>query len=67
MSVSLLEVLEHSGYDPLNNPEDATWLLSKQNEFNDLITQIKEVQEDLDGEDPSDYQPGPEDIPGVDY
>lgn len=48
MSVSLLEVLEHSGYDPLNNPEDATWLLSKQNEFNDLITQIKEVQEDLE-------------------
>lgn len=40
MSVSLLEVIEAGGYD-LNTVEDATWLLSKQNEFDELVEQAE--------------------------
>lgn len=46
MSVSLLEVIEHGGYK-LDTVEDATWLLSKQSEFNELIEKAQEV---VDGE-----------------
>lgn len=44
MSVSLLEVIEHGGYD-IRTPEDARWLLSKQSEFQELIEQAEEVIE----------------------
>lgn len=37
MSVSLREVLEHSGYDIENSYEDAIWFLAKQNEFAELV------------------------------
>jgi hypothetical protein len=48
MSVSLLEVIEAAGYD-LNTYEDATWLLSKQSEFEALVEQAEElVEEDED-------------------
>ena len=46
MSVSLLEVIEHGGYD-LSTVEDANWLLSKQNEFEELIEKAQEL---VDGE-----------------
>lgn len=36
MSVSIRQVIEAGGYD-LSTPEDANWLLSKQNEFERLI------------------------------
>lgn len=42
MSVSLLEVIEAGGYD-LTTVEDANWLLSKQNEFEELIEQAEEL------------------------
>lgn len=42
MSVSLLEVIEAAGYD-INSPEDAKWLLSKQDEFEQLVEQAEEV------------------------
>lgn len=42
MSVSLLEVIEHGGYN-ITTYEDANWLLSKQNEFAELIEQAQEV------------------------
>lgn len=42
MSVSLLEVIEAGGYD-LNTVEDANWLLSKRNEFDELIEKAEEV------------------------
>lgn len=42
MSVSLLEVIEAGGYD-VTTPEDALWLLSKQNEFEELIEQAQEL------------------------
>lgn len=42
MSVSLLEVIEAAGYD-LSTVEDAIWLLSKQNEFEELVNQSHEV------------------------
>lgn len=45
MSVSLLEVIENAGYD-LHLKEDAIWLLSKRNEFNELV----EAAEELIGE-----------------
>jgi hypothetical protein len=41
MSVSLLEVIEAGGYD-LSTKADATWLLSKQQEFDELI-EVAEV------------------------
>lgn len=47
MSVSLLEVIEQGGYD-LSNKDDATWLLSKQNEFEKLVNQAEEVLEEYD-------------------
>lgn len=42
MSVSLLEVIEYGGYD-LTIYEDATWLLSKQSEFEELIEQAQDL------------------------
>lgn len=52
MSVSLLEVIEHGGYD-ITTKEDAQWLLSKQTEFEELIEQAQEVvdQEEVEDED----------------
>lgn len=46
MSVSLLEVIEHSGYN-LDTKEDALWLLSKKNEFEELIEKAEELTEEL--------------------
>lgn len=45
MSVSLLEVVEAAGYS-LNTKEDATWLLSKRSEFEDLIEAAEELLEE---------------------
>lgn len=45
MSVSLLEVIEAGGYD-LSTVEDANWLLSKQNEFEELIEQAENLIEE---------------------
>jgi hypothetical protein len=42
MSVSLLEVIEHGGYD-LTTYEDAVWLLSKQSEFEELCESAQEL------------------------
>ena len=43
MSVNLIEVIEAGGYDPLHDMEDARWLLSKQSEFEQLISTLEEV------------------------
>ena len=48
MSVSLLEVINSGGYDPLNNIEDSRWLLSKQSEFEELIEQVESYVEDAE-------------------
>lgn len=45
MSVSLLEVIEHGGYD-LSLKEDAIWLLSKRNEFEELIEAAEALAEE---------------------
>lgn len=45
MSVSLLEVLEGAGYDVLHNREDAEWLLSQEDEFEELYDKAEEVVE----------------------
>ena len=45
MSVSLLEVLENAGYDVKNNIEDARWLMSQYDEFNDLYEQAEELED----------------------
>lgn len=42
MSVSLLEVIEHGGYD-ITTIEDAEWLLSKKEEFEALLEQAEEL------------------------
>lgn len=42
MSVSLLEVIEAGGYD-LTTKEDAIWLLSKRNEFEELVGKAEEL------------------------
>ena len=49
MSVSLLEVINSGGYDPLNNIEDSRWFLSKQSEFEELIEQVESYVEDAEG------------------
>lgn len=43
MSVSLSEVLEDAGYDIKNNVEDAIWLLSQRDEFEELYEIADEV------------------------
>ena len=48
MSVSLLEVIGHGGFNPLGNPDDAIWLLSKQQEFEDLIDKAEDFLEEID-------------------
>ena len=48
MSVSLLEVIESGGYKPLSDPEDANWLLSKRNEFEELVDQAEDFLEELE-------------------
>jgi hypothetical protein len=50
MSVSLLEVIEHGGYN-LETKEDAIWLLSKQQEFDELVEQAEELLERLEQDD----------------
>lgn len=47
MSVSLLEVIEAGGYD-LTTYDDAIWLLSKRNEFDELIEKAEELVEASD-------------------
>lgn len=47
MSVSLLEVIEAAGYD-LSTPDDANWLLSKQNEFEELIEKAELLMEETE-------------------
>ncbi len=49
MSVSLLEVIEAGGYD-LATTEDAAWLLSKQNEFEELVEKAQELVEESEEE-----------------
>lgn len=49
MSVSLLEVIEAGGYN-LSTVEDATWLLTKQNEFDELIEAAEKVIEETEDE-----------------
>ena len=44
MSISLLEVIEAGGYD-MNTIEDCEWLVSKQSEFEELITRAENLIE----------------------
>ena len=46
MGVSLLEALEGAGFSPLSTTEDAEWLLSTQNEYEELIEQAEELLEE---------------------
>ena len=54
MSVSLQEVLESAGYDIKNNVDDAIWLLSKQNEFEELIEECEDFVDSQEDEDDYD-------------
>ena len=47
MSVSILEVIEAGGYN-LNTVEDATWLLSKQREFEELVEQAQTLVDEAE-------------------
>lgn len=46
MSVSLLEVLENAGYDVLNNVDDARWLMSQNDEWNELYEKAEELEDE---------------------
>lgn len=48
MSVSLLEVIEHGGYDPTNDIKDAQWLLAKRDEFYQLVEQAEDFIESME-------------------
>lgn len=50
MSVSLLEVINHGGYD-LTTVEDARWLVSKQSEFEQLVEEAEAVIEEAENDD----------------
>jgi len=50
MSVSLLELIEAGGYN-LALPEDANWLLSKLQEFDELVEQAEELVDNNEKED----------------
>ena len=54
MSVSLQEVLEGAGYDIKNNIDDAIWLLSKQNEFEELVEECEDFVDNQEDEDEYD-------------
>lgn len=45
MSISILEVLENAGFDVKNNVDDAKWLLSKKNEFEELCEKAEELED----------------------
>lgn len=48
MSVSLLEVLENAGYDVRNNIEDARWLMSQSDEWEELYEQAENLDDDYE-------------------
>ena len=48
MSVSILEVIEAGGYNPVSNKDDAEWLLSKVAEFEELVEDAADFLEELD-------------------
>ena len=48
MSVSILEALEHGGWDVENNPEDARWLLAQVNQFEELVTKAEDLIEKIE-------------------
>ena len=50
MSVSLYEVLTSAGFDIRENPEDAEWLLSRRNEFEELCEQAEELLDSVEEE-----------------
>lgn len=50
MSVSLLEVIEHGGYD-LNTLEDAYWLKSKSSEWDELLEKAEKLIEEHEEEE----------------
>ena len=45
MSVNLSEVIEQAGFDTRNDPEDAKWLLSQQDEFDGICREAEELAE----------------------
>ena len=51
MSVTLNEVLESAGYEVNTTYDDANWLLSKRNEFEQLIEEAERVVDEKDEED----------------
>lgn len=46
MSVWLQEVVENAGYDIIENPDDARWLLAQKEEFEALCEKAAECVED---------------------
>lgn len=50
MGVSLLEVIEAAGYN-LTTLEDARWLLSKEDEFDDLVEAAEAIVDAAEDEE----------------
>lgn len=48
MSVSLDEIISHAGYDIKNDPNDAKWLLSQKDEFEELLEIAERTSDDYD-------------------
>lgn len=44
--VTLSEVLEHAGYNVTTNPDDAKWLVSRVDEFEELIIKAEDLTEE---------------------
>ena len=47
MSVSILEVIEAGGYD-LSTADDARWLLSQVNQFEELVVKAEDMLEAIE-------------------
>lgn len=45
MSVSLQEVLESAGFDISKNIDDARWLISQKDEFEELVEKAEDLEE----------------------
>ena len=45
MSVSITEVINSAGYDPAHNVDDAEWLFSQYNDYDDLCSEAQELLE----------------------
>lgn len=48
MSVSLTEVINSAGYDPVNDIDDAKWFFAQFNDYDELASRAQELIDDYE-------------------